>query len=115
MAAKIGRAVGKLHDGNLVHGDLTTSNMILRESDGALVRDAARSAALATRSRFADRIQVLIDFGLAYNTSLAEDKAVDLYVLERAITSAHSTLAGLVRQTVATHVCTSSVVSSNMA
>jgi len=40
---------------------------------------------------------VLIDFGLAYTTSLPEDKAVDLYVLERAITSAHSSLAALVR------------------
>jgi hypothetical protein len=41
---------------------------------------------------------VLIDFGLSYNTTLAEDKAVDLYVLERAITSAHSTYSGLVRR-----------------
>ncbi len=41
--------------------------------------------------------QVLIDFGLSYNTTLAEDKAVDLYVLERALTSAHSTFTGLVR------------------
>lgn len=40
---------------------------------------------------------MLIDFGLSYTTTLAEDKAVDLYVLERAITSAHSTLGGLVR------------------
>lgn len=40
---------------------------------------------------------MLIDFGLAYTTSLPEDKAVDLYVLERAITSAHSSLATLVR------------------
>ena len=39
----------------------------------------------------------MIDFGLSYSTSLAEDKAVDLYVLERAITSAHSDLAGLAR------------------
>lgn len=38
---------------------------------------------------------MLIDFGLSYTTSLAEDKAVDLYVLERAITSAHSTVVGL--------------------
>ena len=41
---------------------------------------------------------MLIDFGLAYTTSLAEDKAVDLYVLERAITSAHSRYTGLVRR-----------------
>ena len=68
--------MARLHDGGLVHGDLTTSNMILRDGDGVLV---------------------LIDFGLAANATLAEDKAVDLYVLERAITSAHSHYAALVR------------------
>lgn len=68
--------MAKLHDGGLVHGDLTTSNMLLRDGDGQLV---------------------LIDFGLAFNSTLAEDKAVDLYVLERAITSAHASLTGLVR------------------
>ena len=34
--------------------------------------------------------QVLIDFGLSYNSTVPEDKGVDLYVLERAFTSAHS-------------------------
>ena len=38
VAAKIGRAVAALHDGGIVHGDLTTSNMITRDGDGALVR-----------------------------------------------------------------------------
>ena len=33
--------------------------------------------------------QVLIDFGLSYHSSLIEDKAVDLYVLERAFASTH--------------------------
>jgi len=33
--------------------------------------------------------QVLIDFGLSYHSSLVEDKAVDLYVLERAFSSTH--------------------------
>jgi len=32
---------------------------------------------------------VLIDFGLAYISTLVEDKAVDLYVLERAFSSTH--------------------------
>ena len=32
---------------------------------------------------------MLIDFGLAYTSSLVEDKAVDLYVLERAFASTH--------------------------
>lgn len=76
LAVKIGRAVAKLHDGGMIHGDLTTSNMIVREADEALV---------------------LIDFGLATIATLPEDKAVDLYVLERAITSAHSQHTALVR------------------
>jgi TP53 regulating kinase-like protein len=33
--------------------------------------------------------QVLIDFGLSYHSTLVEDKAVDLYVLERAFASTH--------------------------
>ena len=32
---------------------------------------------------------MLIDFGLAYTSTLVEDKAVDLYVLERAFSSTH--------------------------
>ena len=35
-------------------------------------------------------MQVLIDFGLSYNSGIPEDKAVDLYVLERAFASAHA-------------------------
>lgn len=74
MLADIGKAIALLHDGGLVHGDLTTSNMMFRPNDGVVV---------------------MLDFGLAYNTILAEDKAVDLYVLERAFTSLHSQQEGL--------------------
>ena len=42
---------------------------------------------LSDRSYFLK--QVLIDFGLSYHSSLVEDKAVDLYVLERAFASTH--------------------------
>ena len=38
LLGQVGEAVAVLHDGGLVHGDLTTSNMLVRESDGALVR-----------------------------------------------------------------------------
>jgi tRNA A-37 threonylcarbamoyl transferase component Bud32 len=41
-------------------------------------------------------MQILIDFGLAYNSTIPEDKAVDLYVLERAFSSAHATDGNLV-------------------
>jgi TP53 regulating kinase-like protein len=33
---------------------------------------------------------VIIDFGLSFNSTLPEDRAVDLYVLERAFSSAHA-------------------------
>ncbi|KAJ4831009.1 hypothetical protein Tsubulata_029568 [Turnera subulata] len=69
IAVQIGDAIGKLHDGGLVHGDLTTSNMLVRSSTNQLV---------------------LIDFGLSFISTLPEDKAVDLYVLERALISLHS-------------------------
>ncbi|KAE9460688.1 hypothetical protein C3L33_07475, partial [Rhododendron williamsianum] len=62
-------AIGKLHDGGLIHGDLTTSNMLIRDNTNQLV---------------------LIDFGLSFTSTLPEDKAVDLYVLERALLSMHS-------------------------
>ncbi|ORZ13079.1 tp53rk protein [Absidia repens] len=67
MADKIGMALGKMHSIDIIHGDLTTSNLMLRES-GSLVT---------------------IDFGLSYGSSMPEDKAVDLYVLERAFSSTH--------------------------
>ena len=34
-------------------------------------------------------MQVLIDFGLSFHSTLPEDKAVDLYVLEQAFSSTH--------------------------
>nr|XP_016462393.1 PREDICTED: EKC/KEOPS complex subunit bud32-like isoform X3 [Nicotiana tabacum]XP_018630119.1 EKC/KEOPS complex subunit bud32-like isoform X3 [Nicotiana tomentosiformis] len=75
IAIQIGRAIGKLHDGGLVHGDLTTSNMLIRRDTNRLV---------------------LIDFGLSFTSTLPEDKAVDLYVLERALLSMHSSCGNVV-------------------
>lgn len=68
----IGTEIAKMHLADVVHGDLTTSNMILRHPS----------------SRKGLQL-VLIDFGLAYISTLVEDKAVDLYVLERAFASTH--------------------------
>ncbi|KAM0040555.1 putative non-specific serine/threonine protein kinase [Helianthus debilis subsp. tardiflorus] len=41
---------------------------------------------------------VLIDFGLSFVSTLPEDKAVDLYVLERALLSMHSSCGNVVSQ-----------------
>lgn len=39
IAVQIGDAIGKLHDGGLIHGDLTTSNMLIRHGTNQLVSD----------------------------------------------------------------------------
>jgi TP53 regulating kinase-like protein len=74
LMQRIGRAVGKLHAVGVIHGDLTTSNMMLRRSE--------------EQSGLEGEI-VLIDFGLATQAVQEEDRAVDLYVLERAFGSTH--------------------------
>ena len=83
----IGACLAVMHRENIVHGDLTTSNLMLRrqpfrQGDEAAT-DAGASAGAATPAL------VLIDFGLSSVSTLAEDKAVDLYVLERAFLSTH--------------------------
>ena len=55
-------------------------------------------------------VQVLIDFGLSFTSTLPEDKAVDLYVLERALLSMHSSCGNVVIQ----HVPFSLVLSPNL-
>ena len=76
----MGRTIGKLHSLGVVHGDLTTSNMMVRDEHKKNQTDDAPN------------LLTLIDFGLAKNTESAEERAVDLYVLERALTSTHPKL-----------------------
>ena len=49
----IGRLVALLHDGGLIHGDLTTSNMLLRSPDNTLVIFSAAPLYLSTHASFA--------------------------------------------------------------
>ncbi len=76
----VGDGIAKLHDGGLIHGDLTTSNIIVSRVEGSDIQKVT-----------------FIDFGLSQNSTLSEDKAVDLYVLERAFLSLHSEIEGLVK------------------
>ena len=66
LANSIGENIAKLHDNNIVHGDLTTSNMILSN----------------------EKVN-FIDFGLSSFSDKVEDKAVDLFLLDRALESTH--------------------------
>ncbi|MBN1385826.1 Kae1-associated serine/threonine protein kinase [Candidatus Woesearchaeota archaeon] len=65
FSEEIGKKVAILHNNGIIHGDLTTSNMISR--DGI----------------------VFIDFGLSFFSKKYEDKAVDLHLLKQALESKH--------------------------
>mmetsp|Transcript_5829 Transcript_5829/g.11403 ORF Transcript_5829/g.11403 Transcript_5829/m.11403 type:complete len:273 (+) Transcript_5829:42-860(+) len=74
----MGDIIGKVHGLGVIHGDLTTSNMMIR-GNGDI--------------SFGIDVEILlIDFGLAKNSESDEDRAVDLYVLERALSSTHPSL-----------------------
>jgi len=63
---ELGRVVAKMHEGGLVHGDLTISNVL--SENGKLF---------------------LIDFGLGDFSTELEDRGVDLLLLNRAMKSTH--------------------------
>jgi len=63
---QIGESIAKLHDKDIIHGDLTTSNTILKEKK-----------------------VYFIDFGLGFNSHRIEDKAVDLHLIKQALEAKH--------------------------
>lgn len=67
ICKQIGSSIAKLHDNNIIHGDLTTSNMILTK-EGVLY---------------------FIDFGLGFISPRIEDKAVDLHLIKQALEAKH--------------------------
>ncbi len=66
ICKEIGEEIAKIHQADIIHGDLTTSNMILKD----------------------DKI-FFIDFGLGYVSKKIEDKAVDLHLLKQALGAKH--------------------------
>lgn len=86
LLRRVGRMVGVMHkDGGVVHGDLTSSNIMVRperQLDGLGDGKDDQMPDLSGEI-------VLIDFGLATQSIQDEDRAVDLYVLERAFGSTH--------------------------
>lgn len=66
LSRAAGVIVGRLHNGGLIHGDLTTSNMIVRSG----------------------RIY-LIDFGLSFWDATLESRGVDVHVYYQTLISSH--------------------------
>ncbi|ATZ57005.1 Bcbud32 [Botrytis cinerea B05.10] len=91
LMRRIGRAVGRMHGVGVVHGDLTTSNLMLRPIQ------AEGEEGINNGKELEGEI-VIIDFGLASQSTADEDRAVDLYVLERAFGSTHPRAEGLFRE-----------------
>ena len=65
LCSEIGKKVAILHNNSIIHGDLTTSNMIFNKE------------------------VYFIDFGLSFFSEKAEDKAVDLHLLKEGLESKH--------------------------
>ena len=65
--SEFGAAVAKLHRSGIMHGDLTTANVVRR-----------------------DRALVFIDFGLSIRTARLEDHAVDMRLIKETLVGAHS-------------------------
>jgi TP53 regulating kinase and related kinases len=64
----LGTQIALLHDNEIIHGDLTTSNMIIQSKTNKLY---------------------FIDFGLSFISNKAEDKAVDLHLIKQALKAKH--------------------------
>lgn len=135
LMRRVGMEVGKLHALGVCHGDLTTSNIMLRSPDNggeeqegetqqqqqqrhhhhhtgkqtpSTLREAAMTGVASppppllptppsptsSQQSFPGTIY-LIDFGLTTSSIQDEDKAVDLYVLERAFAATHPAAAPL--------------------
>ena len=71
LSEEIGRKIATLHNINIIHSDITTSNMILI-SDGKTEKGI-----------------YIIDFGLSFFSHKIEDMAVDLHLLKEALESKH--------------------------
>ncbi|MCX6747064.1 MAG: hypothetical protein NTU63_02925 [Candidatus Pacearchaeota archaeon] len=116
ICRKIGENIAKLHDKDIIHGDLTTSNMIFVENqetnsasqmndltvnkhntkeDVILTKDKRRNLAEPVSEQHqsasdSERIKIFfIDFGLGFISRKFEDKAVDLHLLKQALEARH--------------------------
>jgi TP53 regulating kinase-like protein len=70
ICKELAESIAKMHDFGIIHGDLTTSNMIYTKENKLY----------------------FIDFGLGFHSIKIEDKAVDLHLLRQALEAKHHTI-----------------------
>jgi len=71
ISKKIGQNIALLHNSGIIHGDLTTSNMIYNNKEKKLY---------------------FIDFGLGFHSDKIEDMAVDLHLIKEALEAKHPSI-----------------------
>ena len=73
LATLAGKEIKKIHERGIIHGDLTTSNMLHNKVDG---KDSL----------------IFVDFGLGYFSKKLEDRATDLIVFKKTFNATHSSM-----------------------
>ncbi len=75
-----GEKIRALHETGIIHGDLTTSNILVAEENSAEMKERVKSKGKL----------FFIDFGLGYFSIKIEDKATDLIVFKKTFNATHS-------------------------
>jgi len=90
IMGKIGESVAKLHLAGIIHGDLTTSNMIYKFwAGGENLREENPNSRVSSRRGDGDGKVYFIDFGLGFQNGKIEDKGVDIHLLKQALEEKH--------------------------
>lgn len=80
LCVESGKAIKALHEGGIIHGDLTTSNIIFADE-----KDKELKARIKKHGKL-----FFIDFGLGYFSKNVESKATDLIVFKKTFNATHS-------------------------
>ncbi len=70
ICKQVGKSLAKIHDAGIIHGDLTTSNMILKDAK-----------------------VYFIDFGLGFHSNRIEDRSTDIHLIKEALEAKHTKIA----------------------
>ncbi len=113
----IGNQIAKIHDNNIIHGDLTTSNMIYVENSPKKSKESSNkskqlnplqpdsltinkklkregelvqlSSSSSSSTDFPYPRLYFLDFGLGFTSARIEDRAVDLHLIKQALEAKH--------------------------
>lgn len=94
ICKQIGQNIAKLHDADIIHGDLTTSNMIYIENKSNKNEIITNNTKKELSDNNFQNVDVsgrvyFIDFGLGFESKKIEDKAVDLHLIKQALEAKH--------------------------